>query len=288
MRFVVKIRVKIERFILPKIYRVLPLKKCKKTESPYKLIVSLTTYGKRLENVDICVRSLLRQRKMPDRILLYLGDDVTDEMIPDKLKRLQEYGLIIKKGYEDIKPHKKYYYAMQEYPDATVITVDDDAIYDDKLVESLWDMHEQYPDTIVARTVKRMLSDEHGILSYNEWEYLASHVTSSPGMEYLAVGIGGTLYPAGCMPEKCFDRELIKKCCLDIDDLWLKFMEIEENIPVVHCPSDYFVPVMIERKQKEGLFEKNVLENKNDVGIKKIQKELGVELVSYAKNRVQS
>ena len=40
----------------------------------------------------------------------------------------QKRGLTIR-FCEDLKAHKKYYYAFKEYPDDIVITVDDDVIY---------------------------------------------------------------------------------------------------------------------------------------------------------------
>ena len=94
------------------------------------IIVSLTSYPSRLQKLHYVIRSLLHQKMSPYKIILYLGSDTKDSDIPYSLKKLQKYNFEIKKNYEDLKPHKKYFYAMQEFSDKIIITVDDDLIYD--------------------------------------------------------------------------------------------------------------------------------------------------------------
>lgn len=281
-----KVRIALRRIYYPFIYRWMPIKKLESSSAEKcGIVVSLTTYSKRIDKIDICIRSLLRQTMSPKTVVLYLGKDVTDDMIPHKLLKLQNYGLIIKKGYENIKPHKKYFYSMQEYPDDIIITVDDDAIYDRYLVESLYNKHYQFPKAIIARTVRKITTDENGLMLYRNWEFVSNTLDQEPSMSLMAVGVGGVLYPPHCMLDRCFDIEIIKNVALDTDDLWLKFMEILSSTPVANCKSDYFMPIAIERHQKVGLFVNNVLRDQNDENIDQLQKKLGVELKAYAENK---
>ena len=92
-----------------------------KTINP-KLIVSLTSYGDRLDTLSICLKSLLNQTRKADKILVYLTDDITESRLPTSLLELRDKGIEYKFIPLDLKPHKKYYYAMQEFPDDIIVT----------------------------------------------------------------------------------------------------------------------------------------------------------------------
>lgn len=79
-----------------------------------KIIVSLTSFPARFEKLHLVIRSLLVQTMPPDAIILYLDDDVVVEELPDSLRKLEKYGLQIEWRQGRIKPHKKYYYAMDQ------------------------------------------------------------------------------------------------------------------------------------------------------------------------------
>lgn len=280
-----KIIVKLERIFLPCLYTFFfPVKKGIDERS--NIIVSMTSYPQRLRYVNKSIKSLLRQSMKPKKIILYLGPDTKRGDIPRKLEKLKKRGLEIVFVNEDLKPHKKYYYSLQQYRNSYIVTVDDDAIYDKHLIKSLMQTSIKYPKAIVGRTIRIITSQDHKIVPYREWLY-ANH-TDYFGMSHslIAVGVGGVLYPPGVMPDKTFDKENIEKLCLYTDDLWLKFNEVKSNIPVVNCPSKYFVPVSIERHQKKGLFVQNVLQDKNDINIRRLETFFSLKLEEYAIERV--
>ena len=95
-----------------------------------KLIVSLTSFPARIELVWMTIASLMNQTMKPKKIILWLSEEQfqTEESIPQTLLALRKRGLEIR-FCEDIKPHKKYFHTMQEYPDDIVVTVDDDIFY---------------------------------------------------------------------------------------------------------------------------------------------------------------
>ena len=116
-----------------------------------KIIVSMTTYPKRFSDLELCLKSLLLQTIKPDKIIVYLGADSVGMDLPSNIKRFEEYGIEFKIDEENnLRSYKKFFYAMQEYPDDIIITVDDDSYYPPTLIENLIKMHNQYPGYICS------------------------------------------------------------------------------------------------------------------------------------------
>lgn len=236
------------------------------------VVVSLTSYPKRFSTLHICLKSLLNQTTKPDHIILYLTSDTDKKQIPQKVLDLQKKGLEIKCICEDLKPHKKYFYAMREYRDAAIITVDDDVIYPRDTVESLIKNFEKYPHCISARRVHRITHDVNNhVLSYNLWKFECSAI-KTPSFDLMAIGVGGVLYPPHILNvgKKYFDEKNIRKNALNADDVWLKFCEMEENIPVsaVSCKRQHPYKINDPALAETGLENENRLQCHNDIYIK--------------------
>ena len=91
-----------------------------------KVIVSLTTYGRRVRKVHYTIISLLRQSYKPDMVILWLdNENWNDQNLPNTLLKLKEKGLTIK-YCADLKSYKKLIPALMEYPDSIIVTCDDD------------------------------------------------------------------------------------------------------------------------------------------------------------------
>lgn len=109
-----------------------------------KIIVSLKTYNKRYETIGSTLKSLLLQTVKPDHIIVWLDEDTIENKITEEMRSFEQYGIEYKHRNLGLKPHGKYFYAMQEFPNDIIITVDDDIIYPPKLIESLMKTHEKY------------------------------------------------------------------------------------------------------------------------------------------------
>ena len=120
-----------------------------------RIIVSLTSYPKRIGEVWITIETLLRQTVKPDMIILWLADTQFNgiESLPKKLIDLQKSGLTIR-FCKDLKSHKKYFYTMQEYPEDLIILVDDDMFYPYDMIEKLLKLHYEYPQDICTMTAQ--------------------------------------------------------------------------------------------------------------------------------------
>jgi len=229
-----------------------------------KIVVSLTTYPARIGKVWITITSLLQQTLKPYKVILWLSQEqFPDKKLPRQLVRLQGRGLEIR-FCEDLKPHKKYYYAMQEYPEYYVVTADDDIFYPEKHLEQLWAGHNEYPEAVICHWSHLIAFEETDEFQpYNEWpdnnKMPPSHLT-------LAVGCNGVLYPPYSLPKEAFDKGKIMEYALYTDDLWLKCMEILNDCRVVNCNETILIYFNVVSTQNKGLWQSNTgKENRNDI-----------------------
>ena len=227
-----------------------------------RIIVSLTSYPARIKSVWITVASLLQQTMKPNKVVLWLAEEqFPGHELPNSLLRFQKRGLEIR-FCDDLKPHKKYYYTMQEYPEYYVITADDDILYPEDHIERLWKGHENHPDAVICHWSHQMVFEGQGeFRPYNDWIIKAADI---PSYDTLAVGCNGILYPPGSLPKETFDKDKILELSLNTDDLWLKCMEVINGWKVVNCNLTPLVYFSILSTGKSGLWKDNTSEN-NDV-----------------------
>lgn len=118
------------------------------------IIVSMTSYPKRIINVYYSIRLLLEKQTLkPDRIYLWLSE----EEFPDKENDLPAIlvDLIDSNGTVKLMWVKENTYVHKRHEvfkivkDAYVFLMDDDVEYDPSLIENVVAIARQYPDTIV-------------------------------------------------------------------------------------------------------------------------------------------
>lgn len=245
---------------------------------PIPIVASLTTFPARIESVALTIKSLMDQSMKPDKIVLYLGEDVRE--VPDSLEQLKPYGLEIHFVPGNLKPHKKYFYALEEYPEAILITADDDIMYDRRFIEVLYACHLRNPGAVVAHRVHKMLKQDVELLPYAEWSYEDWSMPNKPSFSLFATGCAGVLYPPGSICRSSNDLQDIVEYCLNADDVWLKFKELEHSVPVVWTGRRGYME--IREHQRTGLAQTNVNAGGNDSYIDAMQQLTGILLRDYA------
>lgn len=229
-----------------------------------KIIVSLTSFPQRIDKVWMAIETIFRQTVKPDRIILTLSElQFPERKIPQKLIEQTQRGLEIIWTEDDLRSHKKYFYAMQKYPDAIIITIDDDILYEKSLLKKLLDFNKIYPDCIICNwgAIKKGSK-------YKEWENLLFQF-KSPSYDVLQIGVGGVLYPSNSLDKEVFKKEVFLEICPLADDIWLNAMAVMNDTKVVKTDySFYYIPILNENNFE--LNKVNVGENHNDVQIKKI------------------
>ena len=229
------------------------------------IIVSMTTFPARIGYVHLAIKSLLNQTVKPGKIILWLArDQFRDVEIPQQLRSLCAYGLEIRFCDEDLLAHKKYYYAMQEFPDKIIVTYDDDIIYPEDSLEKLLAMHDQHPDAIICNRGREIEMENGTAAPYKYWKVSGRIPAGVPTYRVMASTGAGTLYPAHCMPEETFDVEKIRALALTADDLWIKVMSILGGVPVVKSQTRGKALCVSKGRQDVTLAQRNVDQSLND------------------------
>ncbi len=240
-----------------------------------KVIISLTSYPKRIHVVHKVIKSLWNQRICADKIILYLSTEEFPQKatnLPEELlKMVGINGFRIEWVEGNLKSHKKYYYALQKYCDDIVVTVDDDVEYAETLLSDLWESYKRFPNAISARRTRMIQRDDENIMTYNDWDNYYDECSQKQRMDLCAIGVGGVLYPPHCASVLWFEKDKIMELAENQDDLWLKFHEIIDEIPVL-----YVKPTQVD-KQIAGIEETalslgNICNKENDICIKKMCK----------------
>lgn len=233
------------------------------------IIVSLTSYPARIQNLWMVIKTLLNQKGIDNyKVILWLSEIQFPkgiDSLPKSLAQLIAKGLDVRFVSDDLKSHKKYYYAFKEYPNNIVVTVDDDVLYPPILIKTLLDVHKRYSNCVICN--RGIKIDK--IKSYSKWENVDQFLT--PQNNILPTGIGGVLYPPHCYNKSIFDVEAIKATCINGDDLWLNFMCRLNGTRVVHTGAKFgFITVL--SSQKTALCIENVNHDKNDIQISAISR----------------
>ena len=190
------------------------------------LIVSLTSYPARMYDLHLYLYSLLMQDHKPDKLILWLGEEQFPNReldVPEKVKRLQKWGLEIK-WCPDYKSFKKCIPAFKEYPDAYIVTADDDTYYPSDWLGKLWETHKSTGAPIVAHRCHRVGMKDGQILPYEMWD---QHIrTQSISFENFFTGAGGVLYAPGSLHKDVLNVEKAQELCPHGDDIWLWGMAV--------------------------------------------------------------
>ncbi len=202
------------------------------TETEYvkgqQLVISLTTYGKRLYDVYLTIESIMQQTLKPNKIVLWLGDDLEKEELPIVLKQQMSRGLEVR-YCKDLKSYKKLIPSLQSFPDDIIVTIDDDIFYTYDMLENLFRSYQKLPDQIHANRVHRMLFDSEGKLKrYNDWIYESKQADLS--MLNFPTGCAGTLYPPHILSEEVLNEAAFMQLAPRADDVWFKAMAMLNKV----------------------------------------------------------
>lgn len=241
-------------------------------EKMNKIVVSLTSYPKRINFVASVIRSVWNQNVPADEIILYLSImefPQRERELPLELSdMIGKNGFTVKWVEGNIRSHKKYFYVLQEKRDDIVITVDDDTLYSETLIEDLVCSYKRFPQAVSARSARIILKDQENIAEYKYWDICMDKYANKPRMDLCAIGYAGVLYPPACAKNRWFMINNIESLAKDQDDLWLKYNEIIDQIPVVYV-KPVEKDILIEEAEKISLCELNINVG-NNVGIAKL------------------
>lgn len=188
---------------------------------PSELIVSLTSYPPRFDSLHLTLLSLLTQNTKADRTILWVAEEDYSKL-PQEVLDLVSSGLEIR-TCKDTASYKKIIPCLAIFPDAFIVTADDDVYYPPKWLTSLCDRYDTDNKRIICHRAHRITFDQHGQPKpYHLWQ----HKVKGPqqGAILFATGAGGVLYPPKCFAEDVLREDIFMKVCPRADDVWLYWM----------------------------------------------------------------
>ena len=217
------------------------------------IIVSLTSYPGRINIVHKTIKTILNQSFKPNKVILWLADNqFPDRKVPESLTELTKYGLDIM-WCDDIKSYKKLIPTLETFPNAIIVTADDDNYYSVNWLEKLVASYKSHPGAISAHKVTKFS------LKNNLWTWKAGgrDYYDSPSFLNKMVGVGGVLYPPNSLYKDINDRNLFMKLAPTNDDQWFWFMAILKGTPVVVVENPIIHAKPVEGTLSNGLWKVN-------------------------------
>jgi len=202
-------------------------------EKQHQIVASLTSFPARINDVHLTIESLFQQSLKADQLVLWLSVENfpnKEADLPELLLKQQDRGLTIKFVDGDLGSYKKIIYALSRFPNALIITFDDDILYPADSIDLLYRAYLHEPDVIHCHRGHRMLHDASGkLLPYQEWGM--SVQSAQPGFDIFPTGNGGVMYFPGSLHKDVLNEETFQRLARNADDVWLKAMSLKQGVP---------------------------------------------------------
>ena len=228
-------------------------------------VVSLTSYGVRIQSVYLAIESIAAASFLPSRFILWLDDPGAFHNLPDTLKRLQARGLEVRLT-DNLGPHTKYYptLGVMHDLDQPLVVADDDQLYTRNWLSGLMEAYRENPGVVNCSRahVIKLLGDR--IAPYTEWKACTS---DKPSMLHFATGVSGIALPPALLQQLENSGTQFRSLCPAADDIWLHVNALRAGLQTRQIGSWPRNFPIIPRTQKQTLMQSNVDGSQNDVQI---------------------
>ena len=112
-----------------------------------RIIVTLTTWEKRIKNIPAVLDTIFAQSLPPDFVVLNLA---YNEEIPSIVQDYIANHRIEINRVPDTKVYKKLLPTLKKYPNDCIIAIDDDWLYPDGMIEDFVNTHHKYPNNPIS------------------------------------------------------------------------------------------------------------------------------------------
>jgi len=221
-------------------------------------IISVTSTMGRLNLLAKCLRTVVRQTRLPDLVLINLDRNVFEDAgaVFDRLPSDFDRDLFRVNLVEDVGPHTKLLPALDLLTsDADrVVTIDDDILYAETFFERIIAAANAAPDAIIcgrARCITRNVFGGYKV-------YLAWPNVDVPmrGRALLPLGYSGVLYRRSLLDLELIDRVDLVALAPKADDLVFRILSLSCGTEVVVDPMIFAGCLEIEHGQ--GLMAHNL------------------------------
>ena len=202
--------------------------------------------------------------------------------MPEHLKEQQKRGLQIR-YCENLKSYKKFYYTALDYQSDYVVTVDDDIIYAEDMLEVLVKTYRKNPKGIVCHRSHYIEKYKGKLRPYNEWcSYeKRKHIESKYCYQNFFTSGAGTLFPVFRLKSEIFNREAFMEYAPYADDVWLNFCAWKSGLKTINTKGHFGYIITIKSSSDKGLFKANLMYRRNDEQIRGVLRHLEVDINQY-------
>ena len=139
------------------------------------VIVTLTSYRERLSNLPVVLDTVFSQTIPPDLIVLNLAYE--ESVQDDVLAYLEQHHVEINR-VPDTKVYKKLIPTLIKYPEACVISIDDDFLYPKDMISDFLAIHQKYPQFPISgnREILFGMKCHCGCASLTKAEYFGDYL----------------------------------------------------------------------------------------------------------------
>ena len=229
-------------------------------------VVSLTSYGKRIDTAYLAIESIACGSLLPSELILWLDEEARYKSLPSTLARLRERGLTVRlcKNYG---PHKKYYPYIdsQEEFVGPLVTADDDILYPNDWLRSLTDAFERDSNVVNGFRARVISVEGDRLAPYMQWTLCSS---TKPSWRHLLNGASGVIYPPRLLAALKRVGSEFERCCPRADDIWLHANALRAGFKVRQIGRQAIHFPMIPGSQETALYFDNT-DTGNDIQIAK-------------------
>lgn len=228
-------------------------------------IVSLTTYGKRVDGVYLTIESIARGSLLPSRLLLWLDDEDAFRSRPSSLRRLEDRGVEVRLA-PNYGPHTKYYPYLESTGvfEKPLVTADDDIVYPVSWLRGLvagFNNNRRVVSCYRAH-VMRLAGDQ--IAPYLSWTACRS---TEPSACHFATGVSGCIYPPALLKSIREAGTDFLGVCPQADDVWLHVNALRAGFEIKQLGKWPLTFTFVPGTQKGGISFSNVELAQNDIQI---------------------
>ena len=177
-----------------------------------RIIVSLTTWNKRIMNIPTILNTIFNQTSQPDLVVLNLA---YDEIVPEEVQHYIDSHNIEINRVPDTKVYKKLIPTLKKYPNDCVISIDDDWLYPEGMIADFMTIHKQYPNNPISgnREIMFNMQCHCGCASLTKAEYFGKY------LDFI-------------------DDDIVKNC--SSDDIVYTFLANKSGHPYIRTKGLYF------------------------------------------------
>lgn len=112
-----------------------------------RIIVSLTTWEKRINNLSVVLDSIFSQTVIPDLVVLNISNSLS---LPIEIEEYLVKHNVEVNRVKDTKVFKKLIPTLKKYPHDCVVSIDDDWIYPREMIQEFVSLHKQFPNNPIS------------------------------------------------------------------------------------------------------------------------------------------